>query len=113
MTAVLDQRGQLLRAALGFAGLLRPSTAPPDPSLLPGLLGRHRTDRRRHGSPRLRPATDPVRRARVASYLLHHGHGALADERDGHRVGADAVARDAAGSVGGAEERKPPIIHMC
>jgi hypothetical protein len=24
----------------------------------------------------------------------------LADERDGHRVGADAVARDAAGGVG-------------
>jgi hypothetical protein len=29
--------------------------------------------------------------------------GPLADERDRHRVGADAVARDAAGGVGGAE----------
>jgi hypothetical protein len=27
-----------------------------------------------------------------------------AHERDGHRVGAHAVARDAAGGVGGAEE---------
>ena len=27
----------------------------------------------------------------------------LADERDGHRVGAHAVARDAAGGVGGVE----------
>jgi hypothetical protein len=30
----------------------------------------------------------------------------LADERDGHRVGADAVARDAAGGVGGAQTRE-------
>ena len=29
--------------------------------------------------------------------------GALAHERDGHRVGVDAVARDAAGRVGGVE----------
>jgi hypothetical protein len=28
----------------------------------------------------------------------------LADERDGYRVGADAVARHAAGGVDGAEE---------
>src|SRR5215470_6236731 len=33
-----------------------------------------------------------------------HGGGALADERDGHRVGAHAVARDAAGGVGRVEE---------
>jgi hypothetical protein len=37
----------------------------------------------------------------------------LAHERDGHRVGADAVARDAAGGVGGAGQHKPPIIHIC
>jgi hypothetical protein len=30
--------------------------------------------------------------------------GALADERDRHRMGADAVARDAAGGVGGIDE---------
>jgi hypothetical protein len=32
------------------------------------------------------------------------GNGALPDVRDGHRVGADAVARDAAGGVGCGEE---------
>ena len=29
------------------------------------------------------------------------GHGAFTDERDGHRVGAHGVARDAAGGVEG------------
>jgi len=38
----------------------------------------------------------------LARDLLHDRHGALADERDRHRVGAHAVARDAAGGVGGA-----------
>src|SRR5262245_38709949 len=33
--------------------------------------------------------------------FAHNGHGALANERDGHGVGADAVARDAAGGMGG------------
>ena len=28
------------------------------------------------------------------------GHGALADERDRHRMGTHAVARDAAGGMG-------------
>src|SRR5438094_4978051 len=32
--------------------------------------------------------------------LLHDRDGALAHERDGRRVGADAVARDATGGVG-------------
>ena len=36
--------------------------------------------------------------------VLHHGASERADERDRHRMGADAVARDAAGGVGGAEE---------
>jgi hypothetical protein len=40
----------------------------------------------------------------LASDLLHGGDGALANERDRHRVGAHAVARDAAGGVGGAEK---------
>ena len=31
--------------------------------------------------------------------FLHDRHGALADQRDGHRMGAHAVARDAAGGV--------------
>jgi hypothetical protein len=34
--------------------------------------------------------------------VLYDGDGALADERDGHRLGAHALARDAAGGVGGA-----------
>ena len=35
----------------------------------------------------------------AAGHLLHDGDGALADEREGHRVGAHAVACDAAGGV--------------
>jgi hypothetical protein len=35
--------------------------------------------------------------------LLHDRDGALADERNGHRMGAHAVARDAAGGAGGVE----------
>ena len=61
------------------------------------------------GSPRgflpLQRATTsihPLRRPRLD--VLHDRHGALADERDGHRVGADAVACDATGSVGGAHQ---------
>src|SRR5262249_2274836 len=70
-----------------------------------GICRRRRMARaRRHcdrdESPGLRPSTDPVRRARLAGDLLHKWDGALADERDGHRLGADAVARDAAGGVG-------------
>jgi hypothetical protein len=36
--------------------------------------------------------------------FYNDGDGALADECDGHRLGAHAVARDAAGGVGGVEE---------
>jgi hypothetical protein len=36
-----------------------------------------------------------VRRERLARALLHARDGALADERDGHRMGAHALARDA------------------
>src|SRR5262245_43385619 len=46
----------------------------------------------------------PVRRARLARDVLHDGHGTLSNERDRHRVGAYAVARDAAGGVGGEAE---------
>jgi hypothetical protein len=38
----------------------------------------------------------------MAGHLLHDRDGALAHKRDGLSVGADTVARDAAGSVGGA-----------
>jgi hypothetical protein len=42
----------------------------------------------------------------AAGHLLHDGDGALADEREGHRVGAHAVACDAARGVGGASAQK-------
>ena len=45
--------------------------------------------------------------------LLHDWHGAFADERDGHGMGAYAVARDAAGGAGGARPRKPPTAQVC
>ena len=68
------------------------------------LLGGHRPGRSRHGAPGLRSPAHAVRRARLARDVLHDRDGALADERDGHRMGAHAVARDAAGGVGGVDE---------
>ena len=43
-------------------------------------------------------------------YVLHDRHGALAHERDGHRLGAHAVARDAAGGVGRVGKRGRAIV---
>jgi hypothetical protein len=45
-------------------------------------------------------ATDPLRRPRLARDVLHDRDGALADERDRHRIGADAVAGRAECGVG-------------
>src|SRR5262245_2055041 len=45
----------------------------------------------------------PSHAARVAGGVLHDGDGTQPDERDGHGLGDDAVARDAAGGVGGAQ----------
>ena len=50
-----------------------------------------------------------LRRARLASYVLHDWDGALAHERDRHRMGARAVARDVAGGVGGAGPDDPAV----
>jgi len=50
-------------------------------------------------------ASTPTESQRCAPLAGHDRHGALAHERDGHRVGAHAVARDAAGGVGGAKEK--------
>jgi len=92
---VPDPRGRLLRAALGFAGLPRPSH---DRALwalriwLDSWSGIGRIAVGMH----LRPPVDSVRRARLARNVLQEWDGALADERDRHRMGADAVARDAA-----------------
>ena len=40
----------------------------------------------------------------MARNVLHERYGAFARERNGHRVGAHALARDAAGGVGGVDE---------
>src|SRR4029434_1337725 len=50
--------------------------------------------------------THALRRARLARDVLHDRNGALADERDGHRMGAHAVAREAAGGVGSVESKE-------
>src|SRR5262245_16192274 len=81
---------------------LAPSRAPYR-SLLPRLVGWPWSHRSRHGSPGLRPPAYPLRRAGLESDLLHDRDGALAHERDGHRMGADALARDTAGGVGGVD----------
>jgi hypothetical protein len=60
-------------------------------------------------------AAHAVRQPRMASNVLHRADGTLADERDGHRVGKHAVARDAAGGVGGVDEgrdRKSALIQL-
>jgi hypothetical protein len=71
---VLDSRGQLLRAALGFGAALGFATC-----------------------------------SMPSYHLLHDRHGTLADERDRHRMGAHAVARDAAGGMGGVEEGRSTV----
>src|SRR5437667_11061584 len=55
----------------------------------------------------LRSPTDAVRREGLARDLLHDRDGALAYKRPGPRVGAHAVARDAASGVGGAKTGRP------
>src|SRR5437899_2653675 len=54
----------------------------------------------------LRSSAYPVRRARLARDLLHDRDGALDHERDRVGVGSNAVARDAAGGVGGTAKRE-------
>ena len=50
---------------------------------------------------------------RARGDVLYDRDGAFADERDGHRVGADALARDAAGGVGGAGKEWPgPVLSV-
>jgi hypothetical protein len=98
-----DPRGRLLVATLGFAGapetVVRPLAL--GSAVLARFLGRDWTNRCWHSAPRLGPPAHALRRARLAGDVLHDRHGALADERDGHRVGAHAVASDAASGVGG------------
>ena len=54
-----------------------------------------------------------ARREGLAGDLLHDGDGAFAHQCDGHWMGAHALAREAAGGVGGApshKERHRPMI---
>ena len=53
----------------------------------------------------------PNRRGRRE--LSNDRDGALADERDRHRVGAHAVARDAAGGVAGVGSSAPSMVQIC
>src|SRR5262245_65946230 len=111
---MLDQRGQLLRAALGFAGLPRPPYDRAPWALRawldswPGIghvaVGMHRQgfdlqlrqyDERDGGRPFTRREWNTRPRARRA------------------RLRGHAMARDPAGGVGGARPRKPPIVQVC
>src|SRR5215813_5483001 len=100
---MLDQRGQLLMAAVGFATCSMPSYDRALWALRTWLdswrgIGHVAVGMHRQGFDlQLTEYDERGWRADVP----HHRHGALADERDGHRVGAQAVARDAAGGVGG------------
>src|SRR4029453_1276370 len=73
-------------------------------AFLARLLVRHRPRRRGMARQGYEPSTHAPRREGMAGDLLHDGHGPFAHERERHRVGAHAVARDAAGCVGGAAE---------
>src|SRR5438094_9545991 len=101
-----DQRCRLLRATVGFArcsmALVRSRAL--RTTDLARLLGRNRTCHRWYGATGLRPPANPLRREELARYLIHDRDGALAHERDGHRMGTDALAGSPAGSARGADE---------
>ena len=79
---MLDQRGQLLRAAVGFAGLPRPSYDRALWTLRTWLDSWTGIGHVAVGMPGLRSPVDSVRRARLAGDVLHERHGAFADQRD-------------------------------
>jgi hypothetical protein len=102
---VLDQRGRLLRAALGFAGLPRPSYDRSLWALRTWLdswsgIGHVAVGMARQGYD-LQLTRYDEKGWRATFYTTRDG--ALADERNRHGVGAHAVARDPAGGVGGAD----------
>jgi hypothetical protein len=102
---VLDQRGRLLVAALGFAGCSMPSYDRALHALRSWVDSWSGIGHVAVGmAPGLRPSAHEVRRAWMAGDALHDGDGVFADERHWHRMGAHAVAGDAAGGVGGVEE---------
>jgi len=79
---VTAQHARLLRAAVGLA--LMPPTEPELRVLHRWLDSWASIGRIVVGMAGLRPATDAIRRARVARDVLHRWDGTLADERDGH-----------------------------
>jgi hypothetical protein len=94
---VLDQRGQLLRAAVGFAGCSMPSYDRALWTLRTWLdswagIGHVAVEMHRQGDDLQLTQYDD---SRLARDVLHERHGALADERDGHRVGAHETQRAA------------------
>jgi hypothetical protein len=105
---VLDQRGRLLTAVLGFVGLPRPSYDRALHALRTWLdswsgIG-HVVVGMAHQGFDLQLTRYDERGWRAT--LLHDRDGALAHERDRHRMGAHALARDAAGGMGGAQPRE-------
>ncbi len=103
---MLGQRGQLLRAPLGFAGCSMPlydralwalrAWLDSRPGIGHVAVGMHR-----HGFDlRLTQYDDRGWRATFYTTGMEHS----ADKRDRHRVRAHAVARDAASGVGGVEK---------
>jgi hypothetical protein len=98
----LTNAANFLRAAVGFAGCTLPSYVRALWALRTWLdswagIARIAVGMAHQG---YESATHALRRTRMARDLLHDRDGALADERDGHRMGAHAVARDAAGGGG-------------
>ena len=98
---MLDHAASSFRAAVRFAGCSMPfyDRAALGAADMARLVVRDWARRGRDAPPGLRPPSDPVRRPRLAGDLLHARDGAFTDERDAHRMGAHAVARDAAGGV--------------
>jgi hypothetical protein len=90
---MLDQRGRLLRAAVGFAGCPMPSYDRALHGLRTWLdswagIGHVVVGMARQGYDLQLTRYDE---RRLASHVLHDRNGALADERDRHRVGTHAV----------------------
>jgi hypothetical protein len=98
---MLDQRGQLLRAAIGFATCSMPSYDRALHALRTWLDSWAGIGARRRGDapPGLRSAIDAVSRPTLAGHLLYHRLGTQPDCCDRHRVGAQALARDVAGGA--------------
>src|SRR5207249_11416605 len=102
-----DPRGQLLRAALGFAGCSMSSYDQALHALRAWLdscsgIGHVAVGMARQGYD-LQLTRYDEKGWRATFYTTGMEHSP--DERDGHRVGAHAVARDAAGGVGRRYER--------